>query len=165
MRMGRLLFAAVVLSCLVTSARAAEAAPAAATDLARLLVTKEMWAQGVQAVAQNVQSQFQGHPGAKLKIPVEKARAEVEAALPYDELVQMHAKALAKNYSASELTELLAFHRTPTGKHWLTAQPAVFETVGAETQQRIEKKMPEIMQKLAQGAGAPGSEKPAAKKK
>ena len=128
-----------------------------ASEVARLLVPREAWAQGVQQLAQDAQSKLQSHPGSKLQYPPDfagKVRSEVEAVLPYDELVGMHAKELGARYSEQELKELLAFYRTPTGQKFLKVMPAATESVSRQTQQRFEQKMPEVMKKLAQLAKA-----------
>jgi hypothetical protein len=145
---------------LVGSASAAEpAAPSAsAQELAKLLVPKETYAIGMKQLADVVQANLQRHPGANLQYPADlptKARSEVEAALPYDDLVGMHAKELGKAYTEQEMKELSTFVRSPIGKKWLEAQPKVSEAVALETQQRFGQKMPDIMKKLAALAKTP----------
>jgi hypothetical protein len=122
-------------------------------EVARLLVTKETWSRGVDQIATDARNRVSMHPGAALKFPPDmqaKARAEVEKALPYEDLIEMHAKELAANYTTPQLNELLAFFRTPTGKHWLEVQPSLYESVGMQTQNRMAEKMPAIMKSLAQ---------------
>jgi hypothetical protein len=123
-----------------------------AADVARLTVPRETWAQGVQTIAQDAQGRLQSHPGKKLQYPPEfekKVRAEVEAVLPYDELIGMHAKELSARFTEAELEGLLAFYRTPAGQKYLKVMPAVSESVSKQTEQRFQQKMPEVMQRLA----------------
>jgi uncharacterized protein len=153
-------FAAASALLLVGSASAAEpAAPSAsAQELAKLLVPKETYAVGMKQLAGSVQANLQRHPGANLQYPADlptKAQAEVEAALPYDDLVGMHAKELGKAYTEQEMKDLSAFVRSPIGKKWLEAQPKVSEAVALETQQRFGQKMPDIMKKLSALAKVP----------
>jgi hypothetical protein len=162
----RLVVAVAALSSLSFASRAtaatpaATSAPAAAQDAARLLVPRETWAAGVQQLAAVVQRNLEGHPGSKLQYPSDlqsKVRAEVEAALPYEALVGMHAKELAGTYTEAELKELIAFFGAPVGKKWLQVQPKASEAVALETQRRVEQKMPEIMTKMGQLAQPPAS--------
>ena len=106
---------------------------------------------------------MQSHPGEKLEYPADfpkQVRAELDAVLPYDALLDIHAKQLAATYSEPELKDLLAFYASPTGRKSLQMMPEVSQKVSMETQQRIEGKMPEIMTKLSSqakvaGGGAP----------
>jgi hypothetical protein len=156
--------AAAALVALASPAAAAPAAPpaepsAAAKELARQLAPKETWEAGVKQLSAMVQQNLEGHPGAKLKYPADlsqRIRAEVEKALPYDELVGMHAKELQAGYSDAELKEVGAFFKTPAGKKWLAVQPKASEAVAVETQKRFEKKVPEIMGKMSELAKTSG---------
>jgi hypothetical protein len=168
--MNRISLAAAAAACsllVADLAVAAEPAPpsAAAKEVAQLLVTKENWSTAMQQLAESVQQNLQRHPGSKLEYPKDmpaKARAEVEAALPYDDLIGMHAKQLSASYSDAELREVSTFFRTPTGKKWLETSPKVSGAVAMETQQRFAQKMPEIMKKLsAEAKGPEAASKPA----
>jgi hypothetical protein len=92
------------------------------------------------------------HPGAKLEFPADFAkqvRAELDAALPYEALLDLHAKELSAGYTEQELKDLIAFYKSPTGQKSLQTMPAVSEKVAIQTQQRVESKMPAIMEKLS----------------
>ncbi|WP_242344455.1 DUF2059 domain-containing protein [Anaeromyxobacter terrae] len=140
------------------AAKPAAAKPAAvelkpsAAELARVLMPKKTWDAGLGALAKNVQSQMQAHPGAKLEYPRDfdkQVRNELEAALPYEALLDVHAKELSASYTEPELKDLLAFYKTPTGQKSLEVMPAVSQKIALQTQQRVESKMPAIMEKLA----------------
>jgi hypothetical protein len=162
-RTGLLAAAAALLTVASAHVQAAAPAPSAlAQDVARLLLPKDTWAAGVQQISAGVQRNLEGHPGSKLQYPGDlpsKIRAEVEAALPYEELVGLHAKELAASYTNPELKELLAFFKAPTGNKWLKVQPKASETVALETQRRVDQKLPAIMMKLGQLAEPPASAK------
>ncbi len=142
-----------------TLAAQPEAPPSAtAQDLARLLVPKEKWALGLQQLGMVVQQNLEGHPGSKLQYPSDlptRIRAEVEAALPYNDLLGMHAKELSSSYTEPELKELSGFFRTPVGKKWLEVQPKTTQAVTVSMQQRFDQKLPDVMKKLAQLAKPP----------
>lgn len=146
-------------------AAAAAPAPKVASDLARVLATKEAWSQGVEGLSRMVQGQFAGHPGSSLTLPPgfdKKVRSEVEAILPYDKLVDIHAKQLAATYSEPEMNELLAHYRSPLGQKWLKEMPAVSQKIAAETQKQVDPKLGELMNKLAKDVKPP-AEKAGAK--
>lgn len=154
--------AAAALLVLAAPAGAAPGAPAAAApaaepsatakQLARLVVPRPTWEAGVQQLTAMVKGNLEGHPGSQLKYPADlqqKIRAEVEAALPYEDLVGMHARELGASYSEAELKELDAFFKTPAGKKWLEVGPRSSEKVAVETQRRFEQKVPDIMKKMS----------------
>jgi hypothetical protein len=162
--MTRPLAAALAALALASPALAAET-KAGADELAKVLMPRKTWDDGLNQLAQNVQGRMQMHPGKKIEYPADfpkKVRAELEAALPYDVLVGIHAKQLAASYSEAELKDLLAFYRSPTGQKSLQTMPAVSEKVAMETQQRVESKMPEIMSKLSSQAKMPAGGAPKA---
>ena len=129
-----------------------------ATDLARILATKESWSQGVEGLSKMLQSQFSGHPGSSLSLPPgfdKKVRAEVEAVLPYEALVDIHARQLGAAYTEPELNELLAHYRSPVGQKWLKSMPGVSEKIAMETQKQVDPKLGEVMKRLAKDVKAP----------
>lgn len=151
-------------------ATAAEsAAPAAANpravELARLVVPRDDWSRAIDMLSQDAQSRMQGHPGSKLEFPADfgaRVRGEVQKILPYDDLIAMHARELSARYADGELSELLAFYKTPVGQKSLKELPLVAEKVGQQSQQRFEQKMPDVMKRLAKELKQPA---PAAKAK
>ena len=138
---------------------AAEAkARPAAEELARVVMPKSTWETGMNGLAMSVQARMDSHPGSKLQYPpdfAKKVRAEVDAALPYDALVGIHAKQLGASFNDEELKDLVAFYRSPIGQKALQVMPDVTEKVALETQQRIEAKMPQIMDRLVLLVKAP----------
>lgn len=158
----RTLAAALALALLSSPALAADA-KGSAGELAKILMPKKTWDDGLTQLTQNVQGRMQMHPGKKIEYPADfpkKVRAELEAVLPYDALVEIHAKELGASYTEAELKDLLAFYRSPTGQKSLQTMPAVSQKVSMETQQRIEGKMPEIMTKLSSQAKVPAGGAP-----
>jgi hypothetical protein len=173
-------FAAAALSLLVSLPAGAADAPAPppaaskpaapapvavspqATELARIMVPKEEWSLFVEMMAKDTQRQMQGHPGSKLTFPADfeaKVRAEVEKVLPYEDLIGMHAKELSAAYTEKELTDLIAFQKSPLGQKHRTVSPQEGDRVVAQTQQRFGEKMPGVMQRLAAGLQQPDSRK------
>jgi hypothetical protein len=144
-----------------TPAAAAPVKPQAA-ELARLMVTKDEWSSGMDQLAKGAQGQMQSHPGSKLTFPADfgaKVRAEVDKVLPYEELIGMHARELSAGYSEKELTDLVAFFKSPLGQKYMKVAPRAGENVAQQTQQRFAQKMPEVMQKLTAGLQHPDPKK------
>jgi uncharacterized protein len=143
------------------AAKPVELKPSAG-ELARVLMPKKTWEAGLGALSKNVQAQMQMHPGAKLEYPKDfdkQVRSELEAALPYDALLDLHAKELSAGYTEPELKDLLAFYKTPTGQKSLEVMPTVSQKIAMQTQQRVQSKMPEIMERLAGKVKAPAGAK------
>ena len=157
----------------------AEEPKGAAGELARLLMPKKTWDEGLQGLTQSVQARMESHPGAKLKYPADftkRVRAELETVLPYDSLLQIHAKELGASYTEAELKELATFYRSPVGQKSLSVMPQLSQKVAIATQQQVESKMPEVMTRLSElaksssgtpapaghGAMPPPAQKPAA---
>ena len=170
--MIRSLAAALSLLATLPALAAGPAAPApvavkpAATELARLMVTKANWSTAMDQMVEAAAQQLQGHPGSSLKLPADfngKARAEVDQVLPYEELIGLHAKELSAAYSDQELVELVTFHKSPLGQKYLQASPQEAAKVGLATQERFAQKMPDVMKKLAAGLPhpPPGQQMPA----
>ncbi len=142
----------------VASPAIAADAKSPADELARILMPSRTWEEGMQGLAKNVRARMEMHPGSNLQYPADfqqKIRSELETALPYESLVLIHAKELGASYTEPELKELLAFYRSPVGQKSLAVMPLLAEKVAGETQQRIESKMPQIMERLGKSAQAP----------
>ncbi len=178
--MNRVSIAAAALSLLVNlPARAADAptpAPAAAkpaapapvavspkaTELARVMVPREDWSRFMEGMTKETQRQMQSHPGSKLTFPADfegKVRAEIEKVLPYDDLIAMHATELSAAYTEQELTDLIAFQKSPLGQKYRTVSPQEGDKVVAQSQQRFAERMPGVMQRLAAGLKQPEPKK------
>ena len=167
--------AALLPLLVLSSAQAADTVPAhavaapvpikaGAADLARMLVPKEAWSRSMGMLAQDTQQRLQSHPGSQLTFPADfpaKVRAEVETALPYDELIALHAQELSGAYTAPELADLVAFYRAPTGQKFLKVMPEVSARVEQATRQRMEKRMPEVLTRLSSGLKRPAPPPPA----
>ncbi len=83
---------AAALALLASPALAAEP-KGTAGELAAVMMPRKAWAEGMQQIAQGMQAGMESHPGAKLKYPPDfgaKVRGEVEAALPYDALLDSY---------------------------------------------------------------------------
>jgi hypothetical protein len=141
-----------------TGQAALAAEPAAAGELARIIVPKSTWSEGVDGLAKDVQNRMRAHPGSQLQYPDDfnaKVRSEMEQVLPYEEVIALHAKELAAAYTPAELDGLVEFYRGPLGQKTLQVNPQVFQKVGVATQQRINSKMGEVMKRLAEHVKAP----------
>ena len=149
-------------------AKAAGPAKPAATELARLLMPKKTWSDGLDQLGQMVQMRMQMHvTSSSLEYPKDmpaKIRSELEGVLPYEELIGIHARELSAGFSDGELGDLLAFYRSPTGQKSLVKMGEVQNKVSLETQKRIEGKMPDIMKKLSAFAKASPAKEGGAKK-
>jgi hypothetical protein len=150
---------------LTSRSTALAADSAAATELARLLVPRQYWSDGVGQLAQQVQGQMQMHPGQKLQYPPdfpETVRTEIEQAVPYDETVAIHARELQASFAEAELKGLVGFFGSPLGRKFLATSPDLQTKVGMETERRLQQTMPGIMARLAArvkqtaGAAPPG---------
>lgn len=151
--------AAAAAALFVLSSPALADSKRSAEELARLLMPKKTWDEGLQSLARSVQARMQTHPGANLQYPPDfpkKVRAELDAVLPYETLVQMHTKQLGASYTEPELKELIAFYRSPTGQKSLQVMPQVSEKVSLETEQRVNAQLPKIMERLGAMAKTPG---------
>lgn len=157
--------AALLAACLLPAAAWAGEPSGPSGELAALLVPKTTWTAFVDALARELQASLESpHPGAKVEYPADfsaRVRKEVEGALPYETLLGFQAKELAASFTEQELRELLAFHRSPTGRKALESLPAMQQRVAAQTQQLMATKGPAIMERLTKLAKIPESAKAA----
>ena len=164
--MPRIVAVLLATSLLPSAAFGAEPASASKT-LAGLLMPKEAWSDGVDRIAKGLQGGLESpHAGAQVQYPADfpaRVRAEVEAALPYDTLLGIHAKEISATFTEAEVAQLVEFQRSPVGQKSRTAMPAMQARVAAQVQQHIEGKMGGIMERLTKMAKTPeGGAKPAA---
>jgi uncharacterized protein len=67
-----------------------------------------------------------------------------------DELAEMLAEVYARNFTADEIRDLIAFYKTPTGKKLLQRQPAVARASLAAGQQFGQQLVTDIQQQIAE---------------
>lgn len=107
---------------------------APAMQLARLVATKELYLgvqkQMVHAMLEGMRAQGQQVP-AEVENKLGKIMLEV---LPYEEMLQISAKAYGSRFSAKELGDVIAFYKTPTGSKLVKALPDITAQVSTEVQ-------------------------------
>jgi hypothetical protein len=149
--------------------------PAAASDLARALLTADQWGKILDSYASSLSAQVtQALQGSGEKVPDDlraKIRAELEKSLPYRETVEAQAQALAKELTPDELKKTAAFYKSAVGKRVLDRLPEAQSSVARQLQSKLSSAVPQIVSRVApkalQGSphggpaeGAPGSQGP-----
>lgn len=142
--------------------------PAAATDLARALLTADQWGKVLEGYASSLAGQIsQALLAAGEKVPDDlkgKLRGELEKTLPYQQTLQAQAEALAGKLTPDELRKAAAFYGSPLGRKVLDQLPQAQSAVAQQLQARLATAVPEIVTRLApkamQGSphgGGPGA--------
>jgi hypothetical protein len=142
----------------------AGAAPAAARDLAKALVSSEDWNRALDQystglardVTQSLSQRGEPAPdGLQASL-----RKELGQALPYERVLEQEAQALAKQFSPDELKRATAFYTSPLGRKAAQAVPKAQAELGRELQDQLATAVPQIVQRLAPKAiatpGGPG---------
>jgi hypothetical protein len=147
--------------------------PAAASDLARALLTSEQWGKILDSYASSLSSQVsQSLMASGEKVPDDlrpKIRAELEKALPYRETVDAQAQALSKELTPDELKKTAAFYKSDLGKKVLDRLPEAQSAVAHQLQGKLATAVPDIVNRIApkamqgspHGGPAPGQGPPA----
>ncbi|HSM91719.1 MAG TPA: DUF2059 domain-containing protein [Anaeromyxobacteraceae bacterium] len=153
MRLAVILAVTVVLT--PSANRAAEGQQAKedqAVALSRYVLSEEAWArmqadsagQLQQYVESSIrQSGAQVPDGFAARFAGEYARM-----VSYQELIDLQAGLLAKYYSAAEMTELLAFYKTPLGQKVIRTMPEVSQDVSGQMLLMVQQRLPALMERL-----------------
>jgi hypothetical protein len=152
--------------------------PAAASELARALLTQEQWGKVLDGYAASLSGQVTQALAASGEKPPEdlrgKLRAELEKALPYQQTVQAQAEALAKELTPDELQRTAKFYSSPLGRKVLDRLPEAQTAAAQRLQGQLATAVPDIVNRLAPkalstphgggsgGGGAPGGSSPPA---
>jgi hypothetical protein len=136
-------------------------APAAAQDLARALVSNEEW----NRVLDEYASGLAGHVADSLTahgdtVPEDlepSIRKQLGQELPYDHVVDVHAQALAKQFTNDELKKAASFYGSPLGKKVSQGVPKAQSELGKDLQARLAAAVPQIVKRVAPSA-IPGGE-------
>jgi hypothetical protein len=146
--------------------------PAAATDLAKALLTSEQWGKILDSYASSLSGQVsQSLMANGEKVPDDlrpKIRAELEKALPYRETVDAQAQALSKELTPDELKKTATFYKSPLGKKVLDRLPEAQSSVAKQLQTKLATAVPDIVNRVApnamkgspHGGPAPGAQAP-----
>lgn len=152
--------AAIALAALLAAAPASKGeAPAA--ELSRLVLPEANWDQVVamgrdqarQGMMQGLEASLKQSGSALPDGLAARLQAQMDAAMDdlmpgYQEMVDFQAGLLQKHFSPSELKQLLAIYRSPLGKKLIQVQPQVAADVMARTQDRMQKRLPALMENV-----------------
>lgn len=132
--------------------------PAAATELARALLSREQWGRVLDSYAGSLTGQIsQSLQASGEKVPDDlraKLRGELDRAVPYQQTVDAQAAQLAKALSPDELKRTASFYASPLGKKVLEKLPEVQAVVAQQLQAKLATTVPEIINRLAPKAMA-----------
>ncbi|HET7827094.1 MAG TPA: DUF2059 domain-containing protein [Anaeromyxobacter sp.] len=139
-------------------------APAAAQDLARALVSNDDWSRVLDEYA----SGLAGHVADSLTargdaVPEDlepSIRKQLGQELPYDNVVDAQAQALAKQFTPDELRKAATFYASPLGKKVTQGVPKAQTELGQHLQARLATAVPQIVKRVAPRAiasDAPGA--------
>ena len=127
----------------VRSAHAASS-DSVAMQLSRLVLGKDSYSAMIKQVMQGMM-QASGQPAdAKTQAKLEAVMLE---ALPYDEMLQFNAKVYGSRFKDSELQDVIAFYKTPTGAKLVKELPNISGDVGQLVGKIIPERLPALMKK------------------
>jgi hypothetical protein len=128
---------------------------AAAKELFQLQLPRERWNQVITAMltAQS-KAMRMAKPDAPVQSESEMLR-EFDELLPYDEMVSIGARVMARRFEASEIQQISAFYRSPVGQKALASMPLVMNDAMNELLPLIEKRLDSLKNGHGKGPAAP----------
>jgi hypothetical protein len=155
--MRTLALALAACAVLAGPARAAEAPPPLAVQLAKAQTPREQYDRMMQALAANLQPTLQAQLGrAGAQVPPDLAQrvtGAVAAAIPYDDMIGIAARVLSKHFAPEEMKGLIAFLQSPLGRKLVSKQPEIAADTMGEVLPLLMKRMPQIQKALGTPAG------------
>jgi hypothetical protein len=118
-----------------------------AMQLSRLVLSDDLYAQTVKQMTQGM-AQGARQSGKPLPPDFEqKIQAVVKEALPHAELLQFNAQVYSSRFNDKELSDIIAFYKTPTGAKMVREIPNITQEVAQKVGQLLPQRMPELMKK------------------
>jgi uncharacterized protein len=120
-------------------------------QLSRIVLSDELYA---QTVAQMTQGMIQSARSSGGEVPPDiapKLQAIVKEALPHQELLQFNAQAYSSHFNDKELTDILAFYKTPSGAKMVRELPGITQEVAQKVGTLLPQRLPELMKKHGLG--------------
>ena len=127
----------------VGSAHAATA-DSAAMQLSRLVLSKEGYE---STIKQMMQGMVQASGQEADPKTMQKLQAVMLEALPYNEMLQFNAKVYGSRFKDSEIQDIIAFYKTPTGTKLVKELPNISGEVGQLVGKIIPERLPALMKK------------------
>lgn len=113
-----------------------------AAQVAREVLTPELWNQTLEEMVPQIASQIRemvAQNGGKVDDGLEAALRKIyDRTIPYDFVVDLQAGLLEKNFTPAELAELSAFYRTPLGRKMRDRMPSVTADATAAAMQKLQ---------------------------
>lgn len=120
-------------------------------QLSRIVLSDELYAQTVQQMTQGMIQSARASGGELPPDVLPKLQAVVREALPHQELLQFNAQVYSKHFNDKELTDILAFYKTPTGSKMVRELPGITQEVAQRVGTLLPQRMPELMKKHGLG--------------
>jgi len=115
-----------------------------AMQLSRLVLSKDSYQAMIKQVMASMMAASGQPTDAKTQAKLEAVMLE---ALPYDEMLQFNAKVYGSRFKDSELQDIIAFYKTPTGVKLVKELPNISGDVGALVGKLIPQRLPALMKK------------------
>ena len=115
-----------------------------AMQLSRLVLSKDSYQSMIKQVMASMMAASGQPTDAKTQAKLEAVMLE---ALPYDEMLQFNAKVYGSRFKDSELQDIIAFYKTPTGVKLVKELPNISGDVGALVGKLIPQRLPALMKK------------------
>jgi hypothetical protein len=148
-----LVLSAVVAAAPAQNAAALNAEAPLAVQVARELVTPELWDASLGAVIPQVAGQIREmvtHGGGTVDDGIEGAIRELyDLAIPFADVVDLQAGLLEKNFTQAELLELRTFYRTPLGRKVIARMPGLTADAMAAGMDKMRSRQGEFERVLA----------------
>jgi uncharacterized protein len=120
-------------------------------QLSRIVLSEELYA---ATVTQMTQGMIQSARASGSELPPDlatKLQVVVKEALPHQELLQFNAQVYANHFNDKELTDILAFYKTPTGSKMVRELPGITQEVAQKVGTLLPQRLPELMKKHGLG--------------
>lgn len=118
-----------------------------ALQLSRIVLSEEIYAQTVTQMTQGMVQSARASGGQLPPDAATKLQAVVKEALPYQELLQFNSQVYAKHFNDKELSDVIAFYKTPTGAKMVQELPGITQEVAQRVGSLLPQRMPELLKK------------------
>lgn len=151
----------------VVRAEEEKAPPPKALELARLVLPESKYDEMLHNVAEVTEKSLEASAHDTDQVPPhfsERFEVEIRQMLQYSDLIQEHARLIARFYTAKEIDDLIAFYKTPVGQKSVDVMPRIMAAWTTHVQKRMEAGMPAALARIfPKKAAPPAGSDPASK--
>ena len=131
----------------IAAAESASAGDSPALKLSKLVLNRDTYKDLIQQTSAGIILGIKNSGQTLPKDFEKKMPAIISEVLPYDDMLQLNAQIYGSRFSEKEISDIIAFYKTPTGAKLVKELPGISRDAAAKVGGLMPQRLPAVMKK------------------